>query len=637
MKTRVLGVVNLSLVVLGVSLTGNLSAVFAASPKVEQALQLAPVQKGVDYDRPTAEEAAKCKIVPRKLGDQVGWVVEDANGTILRRFTDTNGDNVVDQWSYFKDGIEVYRDIDSNFNGKTDQYRWFNTAGSRWGLDKNEEGTIDTWKVISAEEVSAEIVAAMATQDVQRFARLALTADELKGLGLGETKASQISEKLSHLSADFTKLLSQQKVVTSTSRWLQFSAAQPGIVPAGTDGSTADVLVYENASAFVETDGKHGQVQLGTLIKVADAWRVINVPQVVQEGQELAATGFFFQAASAGGRPKAASTGATDSAQKLLAELEVLDKQSATISDPEQKAEYVAHRADLIEKIAEQSRSPEDRDMWMRQLADMISAAVQERSYPTGPKRLQALYERLKDNDSQKDMAAYVRFRQITAEYGQKLQSQGVDLGKVQGDWRKALEQYVTDYPKSPDTAEAMLQLAMDREFAGQEEDAKKWYSRIVDDFSSSSAARKATGARSRLELVGKSLTFRGRSTSGGVIDLAKYRGNVVLLQFWATWCEPCKADMAVLKDLLGKYGHSGFAVIGVSLDSRTRDLADYLAQNRLPWPQVYEEGGLDSRPANAFGILTVPTMILVDQNGRVVSRNIRTVDIEIELKKLIR
>jgi thiol-disulfide isomerase/thioredoxin len=616
---------------------GLASDVPAATPKVEQALQLSPVQKGIDYDRPNAEEAAKCRIVPRKMGGQVGWVVEDANGTILRRFTDTNGDNVVDQWSYYKDGIEAYRDIDSNFNGKTDQYRWFNTAGSRWGIDKDEDGTISSWKVISAEEVSAEIVAAMAAQDVQRFTRLALTAEELKSLGLGETKLNQITEKLGHLSADFTKLLSQQKVVASSTRWLQFSATQPGIVPAGTDGSTAEVLVYENASAFIDTDGKHSQIQIGTLIKVGDAWRVIDVPQLIQEGQELAANGFFFQATSTASRPKAASAGSTDSMHKLLAELEALDKQGSAITTADQKAEFVAHRADLIEKITEQSRSPEDRDMWVRQLADMISAAVQDRSYPAGPKRLEVLYEKLKESESQKDLAAYVRFRQITAEYGQKLQSQGADLGKVQGDWRKELEQYVADYPKSPDTAEAILQLAMDREFAGQEEDAKKWYSRIVEEFASSPAARKASGARTRLELVGKSLSFRGRSATGGVVDLAKYRGSVVLLQFWATWCEPCKADMATLKELTGKYGRAGFTVIGISLDSRPRDLAEYLAQNQLPWPQVYEEGGLDSRPANDLGILTVPTMILIDQNGRVVSRNVRVADLSSELKKLMR
>ena len=46
-------------------------------------------------------------------------------------------------WCYFLDGLEVYRDIDSNFNGKADQYRWFHTAGTRWGTDKNEDGRID--------------------------------------------------------------------------------------------------------------------------------------------------------------------------------------------------------------------------------------------------------------------------------------------------------------------------------------------------------------------------------------------------------------------------------------------------------------------------------------------------------------
>ena len=80
---------------------------------------------------------------------------------------------------------------------------------------------------------------------------------------------------------------------------------------------------------------------------------------------------------------------------------------------------------------------------------------------------------------------------------------------------------------------------------------------------------------------------------------------------------------MATLKELWNKYGRS-FAIIGVSLDNNVKDLNAYLAENPLPWPQIYEEGGLDSRPANVLGILTVPTMILVDQQGKVVNRNIR-------------
>src|SRR5207253_2260543 len=86
------------------------------SPTVEQALKLAPIQKDVEYDIPTAAEIAKCAIKAEKVGNQTGWVVRGPSGQILREFVDTNGDNVVDRWSYFKDGIEVYRDIDENYN-----------------------------------------------------------------------------------------------------------------------------------------------------------------------------------------------------------------------------------------------------------------------------------------------------------------------------------------------------------------------------------------------------------------------------------------------------------------------------------------------------------------------------------------
>jgi len=121
------------------------------------------------------------------------------------------------------------------------------------------------------------------------------------------------------------------------------------------------------------------------------------------------------------------------------------------------------------------------------------------------------------------------------------------------------------------------------------------------------------------------------------VIDLAKYRGNVVLIQYWATWCEPCKADMAALKELFARYGRSGFSIVGVNLDSSVQELSAYLTENKLPWPQIFEEGGLDSRPANELGILTLPTMILVDKQGKVVNRNIHVVELDRELKKLIR
>ena len=108
------------------------------------------------------------------------------------------------------------------------------------------------------------------------------------------------------------------------------------------------------------------------------------------------------------------------------------------------------------------------------------------------------------------------------------------------------------------------------------------------------------------------------------------------MIQYWATWCEPAKADMPALKELLTKYGRS-LSVIGVNLDNSPKALSDFLAKNRLPWPQIFEAGGLDSRPANQLGILTLPTMILVDEEGKVVNRNIQIAELDPALKKLIR
>src|ERR1700676_1976111 len=84
----------------GCMLLTALSAARAATPSVEQALKLTPMQKDVDYDRPSPAEAARCTIqAEKKAKGQTGWVIRDGDGKILREFVDTHGDNVVDRWS----------------------------------------------------------------------------------------------------------------------------------------------------------------------------------------------------------------------------------------------------------------------------------------------------------------------------------------------------------------------------------------------------------------------------------------------------------------------------------------------------------------------------------------------------------
>lgn len=634
-KCCVLVSLGFGLLVLGLS-HGELQA---ASPTAEQALTLKPIQSDVDYDIPTAEEAAKCTIQTSAGQASGGWVVFNPGGQMLRRFLDTNADNKVDLWCYYKNGIEVYRDIDSNFNGKADQYRWIGTAGIRWGLDENEDGVIDRWKSISAEEVASELVGALRTRDAVRFQRLLLSAEELKALGLGEVQTRDLAKKIAAASQGFAELAQRQTVVGKASEWGSFGASHPGVVPAGWEGSKKDVIVYDSASAIVTTEGKHSQITLGTLIQVSGGWRMIDLPQNLLESQVASASGgYFFQEPSSRQPDMPAPAGGLSEAElKLIGELERIDKSLAAAASAEQLARLNADRADILEKLIEGSARAENRDAYTRQFADSVSAAVQSGGYADGVVRLKKLADKVAADAANPKTTAYVVWRYLSADYARNLQQPNVDPSKVQDKWIADLRKYVEDYPRSEDAPEAMLQLAVSLEFGGKTDEATEAYGRVVQAYATAEVAKKAAGAKRRLESPGKVIDLKGVTLDGKKASLVDLRGRVVLVQYWATWCEPCKQDMALLKQLQVKYAKQGFTLLGVNLDSDRAAATAFLQTNALPWPQLYEPGGLDSRFAQELGIMTLPTLILVDKEGKVLNRSAHAGELDEELSKRLK
>lgn len=612
---------------------GPVSVLAAKAPSVEQALSLAPIQSDVDYAVPSAGEAKQCSVKPEKVGKVTAWVVRSPDDQVLRRFSDTNSDNYVDLWSYYKDGVEVYRDIDANFNKKPDQCRWFHTGGTRWGYDKNEDGRIDSWRTISPHEVAEELVNAIRNRDEQAFGRLLLTPEELNRLGLGATLLGEFQEKITGAPSRFRQLIRGQNQITKTTRFVDFGSARPGTVPAGADGATRDVVVHEGASALLDNDGKTEQLQLGILVEVGDGWRLIDAPQVGSEGVELSSV--FALSRFASGR---SDTGAPPSEQmtKLMEQLQQLDERIAK-AKPADRTKMIETRADMLRKLASVTDDASLKDQWYGQLADMLSAAVVEGSYPKGVEELEQLAKDLQRQKASKEALAHVEFQSIWADWGRRSQDPKQDYAKVQDAWLKQLKAFAGRYPSSPDTAEALLQLGMADEFAGQTEQAEKWYTQLARNFSSNSRGRKAAGALRRLDSIGKRISISGDAIGGGRISLEDYRGKYTLVQYWATWCEPCKSDMAQIKALNAKYGSRGFAVLGVNLDQSVSRPQEYLQENRLPWKHIYDEGGLDGKLAGELGVMTLPLMILVDDEGKVLHRNIHVAELDAELKRVIR
>jgi thiol-disulfide isomerase/thioredoxin len=315
--------------------------------------------------------------------------------------------------------------------------------------------------------------------------------------------------------------------------------------------------------------------------------------------------------------------------------MEDLEKLEQAINQaaPAQQEMLNGKRADLLQQLANDAEDEEHRLQWTKQLVDTVSAAVQTGTYPGGVERLMAMEKRLAaKNDAA--LMSYVKFRRMTASYAVDLQKPKADFAKVQEAWLAMLEAFIKEYPQSADSAEAMLQLAMAQEFAGEEEKAIDWYGQVAKRFPQSTSAKKAAGAVTRLESVGKAIEFNGLTVDGKTVNLAALKGKVVVIQYWATWCEPCIQDMERIGELHAKYAGRGFEVIGVNLDNNRDEMVAFLTKNRLPWPQIHEAGGLDSRPANHLGVLTLPTMLLIGKDGNVISRNLHVSELDGELKK---
>ena len=610
------------------ALVAVLTSWAAAAPTVDYALGLEPFQPGISYDRLTASEAAKASITMEKGAGGSAWVVRADDGRVLRSFADTNNDRVVDRWSYYKDGIEVYRDIDSDNNSKADQARWLGEAGSRWGIDDNEDGVLDRWQAISAEEATAEIVAALATGNTRGFTRLLPSRDDLETAGFRGERLDALVARTAAAAKGFADLAQGQQVARDA-RWNNMLSALPGVLAADGEALASDVMAYDNVVALFESGEGTGQVFVGSLLRCGDSWRPIDLPQLPGQSGEISEPLAFFSPRMPAAQ--AAGPQVSDAIKPLLDALRTVEDRLME-AGPAQRSQLIAQQLAVLEKIVAATPA-EDKDFWVRQLAETIAAAVQEGAVDDGIERLQQLAEQVAADP---DLGGFVAFRLASARYAAGMLADDADLEAVQTAWLSDLDSFVATYPQSPDAAEAMLQIGIAEEFSGNEEAAVARYRQIVEAFPDTAAARKAGGAARRLESVGKPLALAGTTADGRSFTLASLKGTPVLIHYWASWCEPCKVDIARIRELRESFGPKRFAVVGISLDTDRETLAAYLGSNAIPWVQLHEEGGLDGRLAEELGVLTLPTMLLLDADGNVVDRNVMITDLEKKLSSLL-
>jgi thiol-disulfide isomerase/thioredoxin len=173
-------------------------------------------------------------------------------------------------------------------------------------------------------------------------------------------------------------------------------------------------------------------------------------------------------------------------------------------------------------------------------------------------------------------------------------------------------------------------------ELIGDGETAAKAYatfgdilSKNLDENFRSVGEKMRTGAVNRARLLtGDPVKVSGKTLDGQPFDINQYKGKVVVVDFWATWCGPCRAELPNLKNVYEKYHSKGLEVVGVSLDENKEDLIKFLAENHLPWKILVSteanHTGFNNPIADNYGISGIPTVFLMNREGKVVSLSAR-------------
>jgi thiol-disulfide isomerase/thioredoxin len=191
----------------------------------------------------------------------------------------------------------------------------------------------------------------------------------------------------------------------------------------------------------------------------------------------------------------------------------------------------------------------------------------------------------------------------------------------------------------------AMLYVEVIRDY----DKGKELLERLKADFPGAQAAKNADRMLALLEQQKEAMElqsafkpgvafpdFNEKDLAGEPLSIARFKGKVVLVDFWATWCGPCVGELPNVLAAYEKYHDKGFEIIGVSLDQDENALKSFIKEKGMVWPQYFDGKGWGSKLGQKYGIDSIPMTFLLDRDGKIVAKGLRGPKLDEQLAKML-
>lgn len=204
------------------------------------------------------------------------------------------------------------------------------------------------------------------------------------------------------------------------------------------------------------------------------------------------------------------------------------------------------------------------------------------------------------------------------------------------------LEDAKGNNPKKDVQARAIHEIGRAHLENGNHTDAKKWFTRTIQEHAGSVFEMSAKEMLRQLEIreklaIGQSpISFEVKTLDGKTVSPKSFEGKVLLIDFWATWCGPCRAELPALKSMYSEFHEKGFEILGISLDNKEESLKTFLEKQSMSWPQHFDGKGWENEIAKLYGIQSIPATFLLDRQGKIRYRDLRSDEMKKKIAELL-